>query len=122
MSDALTTAEPTFLIHQATHMFLADAIHFQVVQMNKSAFIWVGKAEGKLGDMSVAVPPFGAQTNASATTIINKGVSEHGRNLARRLAAKYKQQFYISFDLNSPDDMLFVFVEKKLTELLKNVL
>ncbi|KAF1803397.1 hypothetical protein FB192DRAFT_1278880 [Mucor lusitanicus] len=119
MSDASVAAEPTFLIHQATHMFLADAIHFQVVQMNKSAFIWVGKAEGKLGDMSVAVPPFGAQTNASATTIINKGVSEHGRNLA---PAKYKQQFYISFDLSSPDDMLFVFVEKKLTELLKNVL
>lgn len=38
------------------------------------------------------------------------------------IAAKYKQQFYISFDLSSPDDMLFVFVEKKLTELLKNVL
>lgn len=60
MSDASAATEPKFLIHQATHMFLTDPIHFQVVQMNKSAFIWVGKAEGKLGDMSVAVPPFGA--------------------------------------------------------------
>lgn len=59
MSDSSAT-EPKFLIHQATHLFLADPIHFQVTQMNKSAFIWIGKAEGKLGDMSVAVPPFGA--------------------------------------------------------------
>lgn len=164
MDDSMT-AEPKFLVHQATHLFMTDPIHFQVIQMNNSAFIWVGKADGKLGDMSVAVPPFGTlvrywiilwllpfanqsaleQRNASATTIINRGVSENGRDLARRLgksntycqnsrfinspavaiymtASKYKQQFYISFDLNSPDDMLFVFVEKKLTELLKNIL
>ncbi|KAI8643470.1 hypothetical protein BD408DRAFT_385665 [Parasitella parasitica] len=116
------TTEPEFLVHQATHLFLTDPIHFQVIQMNNSAFIWVGKADGKLGDMSVAVPPFGSHNHASATTIINKGVSEHGRNLARRLASKYKQQFFVSFDLSSPDDMLFVFVEKKLIELLKNVI
>jgi hypothetical protein len=37
-------------------------------------------------------------------------------------AIKYKQQFYISLDLSSPDDLLFVFVEKKLMEMLKNIL
>jgi hypothetical protein len=38
------------------------------------------------------------------------------------IAAKYNQQFYVNLDLNSPDDLLFVFVEKKLTDLLKNVM
>ena len=55
------TTEPTFLIHQATHMFLTDPIHFQVTQMNNSLFVWIGKSDGKLGDMSIAVPPLGTQ-------------------------------------------------------------
>lgn len=38
------------------------------------------------------------------------------------IASKYNQQFYVSLDLNSPDDLLFVFVEKKLTEMLKNIM
>ncbi|GAA5808196.1 hypothetical protein MFLAVUS_001581 [Mucor flavus] len=115
-------AEPKFLIHQATHMFLSDPIFFQVTQMNKSIFIWIGKPDGKMGDLSVAVPPFGTQTSASATAIIGKDVSDQSKNLSRRLASKYKLQFYISLDITSQDDLLFVFVEKKLTELLKNIL
>ncbi|KAI8094754.1 hypothetical protein BDF21DRAFT_331764 [Thamnidium elegans] len=113
------TVEPKFLIHQATHMFLSDPIFFQVTQMNKSIFIWIGKPDGKLGDLSVAVPPFGTQTSASATAVIGKDVSDQSKNLS---PSKYKLQFYISLDITSQDDLLFVFVEKKLTELLKNIL
>lgn len=43
-------------------------------------------------------------------------------NLSICIALKYKLQFYVSMDLTSPDELIFVFVEKKLTELLKNVL
>ncbi|KAI8969165.1 hypothetical protein BDF20DRAFT_148092 [Mycotypha africana] len=116
------TAEPTFLIHQATHQFVAEPIHFQVLQMNKSVFVWIGKDEAKLGDMSVAVPPFGNQSTAAATSIIVKGIAEQGKNLARSLALKYKQQFFVSLNLNNPDDMLILFIEKKLMELLKNIM
>ncbi|OBZ85502.1 hypothetical protein A0J61_06443 [Choanephora cucurbitarum] len=101
---------------------MTEPIFFQVVQMSSAVFVWIGKTEGKLGDFSVAVPPFGSQTHASATSLFNKGVTEQSRNLSRRLASKYKQQFYVSLDLQSPDDMLFVFVEKKLTEMLKHLL
>ncbi|KAI8888049.1 hypothetical protein K501DRAFT_241144 [Backusella circina FSU 941] len=118
----MTLTEPSFLIHQATHSFVSEEIYFQVIQMNKSMFIWIGKESARLGDMSVAVPPFGNQTSASATTVLGKGVTEQSKNLARRLAMKYKQQFYISLDLSSPDDLLFVFVEKKLTDMLKNIM
>ncbi|KAI9365248.1 hypothetical protein BD770DRAFT_313114 [Pilaira anomala] len=111
--------EPKFLVHQATHLFLSDPIFFQVTQMNKSIFIWVGRPEGRMGDMSVAVPPFGTQTGASATTVMGKDVSDQSKNLS---PSKYKLQFFVSLDISSTDDLLFVFVEKKLTELLKNVL
>lgn len=116
------TAEPQFLIHQASHLFLSDPIFFQVIQMNKSVLVWIGKSEGKLGDMSIAVPPLGSQTSASATTVIGKNVSEQSRNLARRLATKYHQQFYVTLDLNSSDDLIFVFVEKKLKEMLTTIM
>jgi hypothetical protein len=61
----MTLTEPSFLIHQATHTFVSEEIYFQAIQMNKSMFIWIGKESGKLGDMSVAVPPFGNQASCS---------------------------------------------------------
>lgn len=57
--------EPKFLIHQATHLFLTDPIFFQVTQMNNSVFVWVGKSDGRLGDLSLAVPPLGSQVKIS---------------------------------------------------------
>ncbi|KAI8069075.1 uncharacterized protein B0P05DRAFT_551485 [Gilbertella persicaria] len=101
---------------------MTEPIHFQVTQLDKTVIVWAGKTDGKLGDLSVAMPPFGSQTHAPATSIFSKDVSEQSRNLSRRLASKYKQQFYVSLDLSSSDDMLFVFVEKKLTEMLKKLL
>jgi hypothetical protein len=64
------TIEPKFLIHQATHLFLTDPIFFQVTQMNNSVFVWIGKSDGKLGDMSLAVPPLGTQVKKSCINIV----------------------------------------------------
>lgn len=55
--------EPKFLVHQATHLFLTDPIFFQITQMSKSVFVWIGKPDGKMGDMSVAVPAFATQVS-----------------------------------------------------------
>ncbi|CEJ02621.1 hypothetical protein G6F70_003883 [Rhizopus microsporus] len=117
----MTTVEPEFKIYQETHMFMTEPIHFQVTVMRQSVFIWVGKEDGKLGDLSMAVPPFASHTVASSTSLLGKSVSEESKNLARKLAKRYKQQFYVSFNLNQSDDMLFVFVEKKLMEILKTI-
>ncbi|KAL0074071.1 hypothetical protein F4703DRAFT_1370650 [Phycomyces blakesleeanus] len=114
--------EPRFLIHQATHLFVTEPVFFQLVQMNNSMLVWAGKKSGKLNDLSVAVPSFGNHTSPSATTILGQDVSESGRNMARRLALKYKQQFYVSLDTGSQDPMMNVFIEKKLTEMIKMVL
>ena len=53
--------EPQFIIHQDTQMFITDPIHFQLVQMNKSMFIWVGKQQANMKDLSIAMPPTGSQ-------------------------------------------------------------
>ncbi|KAG0170261.1 hypothetical protein DFQ28_002214 [Apophysomyces sp. BC1034] len=104
-----------FLVHQATHLFLTEPIHFQLVQMNKSMFVWVGK-NARLNDLSVAMPSFGTQ---ATTTVLGKDVAELSRNMARRLALKYNQQFYVSLDLGKQDDLLNAFVEKKLMLMIK---
>ena len=59
----MTTVEPEFKIYQETHMFMTEPIHFQVTVMRQSVFIWVGKEDGKLGDLSMAVPPFASHVN-----------------------------------------------------------
>ncbi|ORX44914.1 hypothetical protein DM01DRAFT_1328822 [Hesseltinella vesiculosa] len=107
-----------FLIHRQTHMFMTDAIHFQITQMTDSNLVWVGRSAGKLGQMSVAVPSRN-ETLPSATTILGSDVMEQSRNLARRLALKHKEQFFVSLDLASQDELLLVFVEKKLQEMIK---
>ncbi|CAO3699576.1 unnamed protein product [Rhizopus microsporus] len=116
----MTTVEPEFKIYQETHMFMTEPIHFQVTVMTIGVYLgW--KRDGKLGDLSMAVPPFASHTVASSTSLLGKSVSEESKNLARKLAKRYKQQFYVSFNLNQSDDMLFVFVEKKLMEILKTI-
>ncbi|KAI8980449.1 hypothetical protein BDB01DRAFT_796449 [Pilobolus umbonatus] len=78
------SAEPRFIIHQATHLFLSEPIHIQVVMMSSSAFVWVGK-EGQLGDLSIAIPPSGNRNYATGTHLLGKSVSEQSKNLACRL-------------------------------------
>ncbi|KAG2217198.1 hypothetical protein INT45_005407 [Circinella minor] len=114
--------EPQFIIHQDTQMYITEAIHFQLVQMNKSMFIWVGKQQSNMKDLSIAMPPTGSQSIASVTTVLGQDISEQSRNLGRRLGSKYQQQFFISLDIGNQDEMLMAFVEKKLSELIKKVL
>ncbi|KAI9305883.1 hypothetical protein BJ944DRAFT_160922 [Cunninghamella echinulata] len=110
-------SEPQFLIHQETYDFMTEPIYFQIIQMEKSYFIWVGKSSGKMGNLTMSVPTFGSQSIPSATNILGHDIKEFSQNLARPL--KYGEQFYISLDLSSQDDMLNAFVEKKLNDFIK---
>ncbi|KAI9260502.1 hypothetical protein BDA99DRAFT_439653 [Phascolomyces articulosus] len=114
--------EPQFIIHQDTQMYITDPIYFQLVQMNKSMFVWIGKQQPNMKDLSIAMPSFGSQSIPSVTTVLGQDISEQSRNLGRRLASKYHQQFFISLDIGNQDEMLVAFVEKKLSELIKKVL
>ncbi|ORY94744.1 hypothetical protein BCR43DRAFT_331704 [Syncephalastrum racemosum] len=112
--------EPRFLVHQATYDYLSEPLYFQLTQMNASCWVWVGKKNARLNDVSVGMPIPGQPT---ATTVFGQTVGEASRNIARRLAAKYNQPFYISLDLgNANDDMLLAFCEKKLSAFVKSVL
>lgn len=55
--------DPRFLIHQTTQMYLGEPIHFQAVQMNKSVFVWAGKQQANMKDLSIAMPAFGSQVS-----------------------------------------------------------
>ncbi|KAI9249034.1 hypothetical protein BY458DRAFT_525878 [Sporodiniella umbellata] len=117
----MTNVESQFSVHQETHLYLTEPVYFQITTLKDSAFIWVGHGDGKLGDLSMAVPPFASHSTASSTTLLGKNVADQSRGLASRLALRYKQQFYVTFNLGQSDDLLFVFVEKKLMELLKKI-
>ncbi|CDH51920.1 hypothetical protein RO3G_04605 [Lichtheimia corymbifera JMRC:FSU:9682] len=114
--------DPRFLIHQTTQMYLGEPIHFQAVQMNKSVFVWAGKQQANMKDLSIAMPAFGSQTNPAVTTVLGQDISEQSRNIGRRLASKYGMQFFVSLDIGSQDEMLIAFTEKKLSEFIKGLL
>lgn len=61
--------DPRFLIHQTTQMYLGEPIHFQAVQMNKSVFVWVGKQQANMKDLSIAMPAFGSQVSQDENNI-----------------------------------------------------
>lgn len=48
--------EPRFLIHQATYDYLSEPLYFQLTQMNASCWVWVGKKDARLNDVSVGMP------------------------------------------------------------------
>lgn len=61
--------DPRFLIHQTTQMYLGEPIHFQAVQMNKSVFVWAGKQQANMKDLSIAMPAFGSQVSQDENDI-----------------------------------------------------
>ncbi|KAI9322417.1 hypothetical protein BX666DRAFT_611919 [Dichotomocladium elegans] len=112
--------DPKFLIHQTSHMYITEPIFFQAVQLDKSVFIWAGKQEANLKNLSIAMPSLINQIPPS-TTVLGQDVSEQSRNLARRLAAKYGLQFFVSLNIGNQDEMLVAFTEKKITEFIKGI-
>jgi len=114
--------EPRFTIHQHTELFAQKPIHFQVTEMNKSMMIWVGRPQDGLGDLSVAMPATNKNAIPAASNLLTKDMSDVSVDLSRRLALRYGQQFIISINLPSDDQLMMAFVEKKITTILKDII
>ncbi|RUP46744.1 hypothetical protein BC936DRAFT_146580 [Jimgerdemannia flammicorona] len=88
----MATPEPSsFPIHQQTHLFMDDPVHIQIIVMQDSLFVWIGKTDGAFNDLSLAMPGI----SASSTTLVGKDIAETSRNIAHRLG---KCSIFITFD------------------------
>ncbi|KAH8553027.1 hypothetical protein BGW37DRAFT_423416 [Umbelopsis sp. PMI_123] len=112
--------EPQFKIHQYTELYSQKPIHFQITEMNKSIMIWVGRPQDGLSDLSVAMPSINKNTHPPASNLITQDMSDVSVDLSRPL--RYGQQFIISVNIPSDDQMMMAFVEKKITSFLKDII
>ncbi|KAI9197340.1 uncharacterized protein BJ171DRAFT_570743 [Polychytrium aggregatum] len=125
---------------QASEIFDGVAVHFQVVVMADSLIVWAGKGDGpsdqqqrrsasdsaptgRLGSLALAMPNLGNGVPTS-TKLFGASLDERSESMAKRLAAKFKKQFFVTIDLPStPDGIeLSLFAEKKLVQVVKDVL
>lgn len=105
----MEASEPQFLIHQTSHVYVSETIYFQAIQMNKSMFVWVGKQQAKLNDLSVAMPAFGTQVTYTVkrlgqeleAAVLNDYYENYNRALRPRLQSwvrMYQKQAAIWLD------------------------
>jgi len=77
--------EPRFKIHQKTELFSQKPVHFQVVVMDKSVTIWVGRSPDGLGDLSVGMPAINKNMVPAASNLLTRDMSDVSVDLSRRL-------------------------------------
>ncbi len=85
---------PRFQVHNYTHLFLSQKIHFQLTILQDSVFIWVG-AEGNeiLGNLAIAMPTSlrnHSTISATGTTVLTSDVDETSKQLGQRLGNIHK--------------------------------
>jgi hypothetical protein len=108
--------EPTIQTYQKTIQFLEDNIHFQVIRLTGSLFVWIGQTD-QLSALSLIMPPYHTLP-AQATTILGQTLDDYTGQLGRRLAIKFKMPFYVATDL-SDNPELRLFTERQLFTWLK---
>jgi len=83
-------------------------------------FLWIGSTD-IFYNLAVAIStPFNKST--SSTTLMGASLDNFAQSLAAKLTQKTGKQFFVSFNLNSKDEMLQIQIHKRILEELKTLL
>ncbi|ORX81068.1 hypothetical protein K493DRAFT_313544 [Basidiobolus meristosporus CBS 931.73] len=113
-------ASPKFKVHQFSTLYLNEPIYFQVILLEDSVFVWMGNVL-TLEALAVAMPPRNQSFNVNATNLLGNSPTDVDTNFAKRLASKFKRQFFVSSQLPS-DPEHQVFAEREVFRKLKELL
>ena len=101
------------MVHNFSECLLDNMVHFHVMKMKDSLFVWMGK-KAELSSLSVAMC-----TKYSSTPAVSNLLGEvsdiTSNTLAQRLAKKLKKQCFISYNL-PPENTLLTLAERRLVE------
>ncbi|XP_008336702.1 proteasome assembly chaperone 4 [Cynoglossus semilaevis] len=99
-------------IHNFTEKILEQVIHFHVMKLSDSFFLWVGSSP-VLSSLAVSMsskydsmPLSSLIMGDSSNTILN--------TFSQRLAKKTKKQVFLSYDLPMTDSNLSLLVERRI--------
>eukprot|EP00040_Diaphanoeca_grandis_P005190 m.31768 g.31768 ORF g.31768 m.31768 type:complete len:140 (+) comp16514_c0_seq1:28-447(+) len=100
-------------IRTFTCSILEQVIHFHIVLMNKTAYVWVG-VSGDVINMSVAMPTR-FESVPTGTELLGSSLGTTATNMAKRLAKKTGQQVFVSCDIPNQDtDRMTPLIEKRI--------
>jgi hypothetical protein len=110
--------EPNVEIHSFGTEVAETPIHFQVLKMENSLFIWIGSGtDPTFSDLGMAL-----NTRYDRLPLCTRLMGAHtameSSNLASRLAKKFQRAVYVSYNLPS-DRLLLPTIEKRLQEEIK---
>eukprot|EP01119_Soliformovum_irregulare_P014244 TRINITY_DN3887_c0_g1_i1.p1 TRINITY_DN3887_c0_g1~~TRINITY_DN3887_c0_g1_i1.p1 ORF type:complete len:135 (-),score=8.16 TRINITY_DN3887_c0_g1_i1:133-537(-) len=110
--EGVELVEPTIKISQSSHTFMDAQIHFQIIHLKDSFYLWIGTGLPKMGQLSLAfTTPF--DSVPSVSNITDPSMEQFSNALALRLAKRLKKPIYVSCALSQNSPMMQVFLEKQ---------
>jgi hypothetical protein len=108
----------SFEIHSFGTEIADTPVHFQILKMENSLFIWIGSGvDPTFNDLGMAL-----NTNYDRLPLSTRLMGAHtdmtSLNLASRLAKKFQRAVYVSYNLPS-DRLILPAIEKRLQEEMK---
>jgi len=112
-------AASTLKIHSFSDSFQNYRLHFQVVSLKGSFFLWVG-TDAVLGNLSCSLNSR-FDSLPSSTSLFGANDDVRATGLAQKLCAKAKKPVFVSLNI-PPDQMLLPLIEKRIiAEMKENV-
>jgi len=110
--------KPNFEIHTFSTEIADSIVHFQVLKMEQSLFVWIGSGtDPTFSDLGMALV-----TNYGRLPLCTRLMGDHtdmtSLNLASRLAKKFQKAVYVSINV-PPDRLSLPAIEKQLQEEIK---
>eukprot|EP00898_Chlorokybus_atmophyticus_P008935 jgi/Chlat1/9042/Chrsp94S08303 len=88
-------------------------VHFQILELDKQVFVWVGHGVPRLGNLHAATPTKFDRV-PSVTTLFGGGANDPAATIAQRLSLKLGKPVLLSYNLPANTPLLQAFAEAQL--------
>jgi len=115
---AVDLQKPQLLMHNFSAKLLEQFIHFQIIFMKGSLFIWIGEQLPKTHDLSVSLV-----SNMDSVPSLSTLMGDHespGNSISQRIAKQYQVVTFVSYNAPNSQRYLDALVEKRLVRELKS--
>ncbi|XP_078606023.1 proteasome assembly chaperone 4-like [Branchiostoma floridae x Branchiostoma japonicum] len=111
-------AQPTLGVHCFSERVFEQAVHFRVLKLKDSFFLWVG-LQPSMANLAVALPArFDSIPSTSA--LLGEFSDTTSCTLAQKLCKHTGKQVFVSCNLPTQDGMFLVEVEKRIHKEIKD--
>ena len=110
-------ADPSLRVHSFSDSLLNYQLHFQVVSLKNSFFLWVG-TDPTLVNLSCAINS-AFDPLPSSTSLFGANDEVRATSLAQKLCTKAKKPVFVSLNI-PPDQILLPLVEKRIVAEMKD--